>query len=64
MRNLKKFMKKKYYKKDGNEKKRILQRCYECKEMGYYIEDCPKMKNSEKDKKKYMEKSKHYNKKY
>jgi hypothetical protein len=37
LRNFKKFMNKKYYKKDGNDKKKPSQRrCYECKEVGHY----------------------------
>jgi hypothetical protein len=46
MRKFKKFMKKKFYKKDGYDKKQPNhRRCYECKELGQYIADCPKLKN-------------------
>jgi hypothetical protein len=65
LRNFKKFMKKKYYKKGGDDKKRPTQRrCYGCKEVGYYIADCPQLKNKEKDEKRYKEKSKDFKKKY
>jgi len=65
LRNFKKFMKKKFYKKDGNDKKRPNQRrCYECKELGHYIVDRPKLKNIEKEEKKYKEKSKDFKKRY
>jgi hypothetical protein len=39
-------------------------RCYECKELGHYITDCPKLKNKEKEEKKYKEKSKDFKKRY
>jgi hypothetical protein len=59
LRNFKKFMKEKYYKKGGDNKKRSSQiRCYECKEVGHYIADCPQLKNKEKEEKRYKEKSK------
>ena len=59
MRNFKKFMKKKFHKKDGYDKKKPNhRRCYECKELGHYIADCPKLKNKEKEERKYKEKSK------
>ncbi|XP_025813151.1 uncharacterized protein LOC112890482 [Panicum hallii] len=65
LRNFKKFMKKKYYKKGGDDKKKPSQRkYYKCKEVGHYIADCPQLKNKEKDKKRYKEKSKNYKKKY
>ncbi|XP_025819885.1 uncharacterized protein LOC112896179 [Panicum hallii] len=65
LRNFKKFMKKKYYKKGGDDKKRPSQRrCYECKEVGHYIANCPQLNNKEKEKKRYKEKSKDYKKKY
>jgi hypothetical protein len=65
LRNFKKFMKKKYYKKDDDDKKKPSQgRCYECKEVGHYIADCPQLKNKEKDEKGYKEKSKDYKNKY
>jgi hypothetical protein len=36
LRNFKKFMKKKYHKKDGYDKKKLNhRRCYECKELGH-----------------------------
>jgi hypothetical protein len=42
LRNFKKFMKKKYHKKGGDDKNKPSQRrCYECKEVGHYIADCP-----------------------
>ena len=64
MRNFKKLIKK-YHKKDGNDKKKPNQRrCYECKELGHYIADCPKLRNKEKEEKKYNEKSKDFKKKY
>ena len=44
MRNFKKFMKKKFHKKKPNHR-----RCYECKELGHYIADCPKLKNKENE---------------
>jgi hypothetical protein len=65
LRNFKKFMKKKYYKKGGDDKKKPShRRCYECKEVGYYIADCRQLKNKEKEVKRYKEKSKDYKKKY
>jgi hypothetical protein len=65
LRNFKKFMNKKYYKKGGDDKKRPSQRrCYECKEVGHYIADCPQLKNKEKEEKRYKEKIKDYKKKY
>jgi hypothetical protein len=65
LRNFKKFMKKKYYNKDGGDKKKPSQRrCYGCKEVGHYIADCPQLKNKEKDEKRYKEKSTNYKKKY
>jgi hypothetical protein len=65
LRNFKKFMKKKYYKKGGDDKKKSSQRrCYECKEVGHYIANCPQLKNKKKDEKRYKEKSKDYKKKY
>jgi hypothetical protein len=52
LRNLMKFMKKKYYKKGGDNKKKPSQtRCYECKEVGHYNADCPQLKNIEKEEK-------------
>jgi hypothetical protein len=52
LRNFKKFLKKKYYKKDGDNKKKPSQRrCYECKEVGHYIADYPQLKNKEKEEK-------------
>ena len=64
MRNFKKLIKK-YHKKDVNDKKKPNQRrCYECKELGHYIADCPKLRNKEKEEKKYNEKSKDFKKKY
>ena len=65
MRNFKKSMKKKFYKKDAYDKKKPNhRRCYECKELGHYIADCPKLRNKEKEDKKYNEKSKDFKKKY
>jgi len=46
MRNFKKFMKKKFHKKDGYDKKMPNhRRCYECMELGHYIADCARLKN-------------------
>jgi hypothetical protein len=65
LRNFKKFMKKKYYKKGGDDKKKPSQRkCYECKNVGHCIADCPQLKNKKKEEKRYKEKSKDYKKKY
>jgi hypothetical protein len=45
--------------KGGDDNKKPSQRrCYECKEVGYYITDCPQLKNKEKEEKRYKEKSK------
>ncbi|RLM58595.1 hypothetical protein C2845_PM18G05610 [Panicum miliaceum] len=44
--------------------KPLQRRCYECKEVGHYIADCPQLKNKEKEEKRYKEKSKNYKKKY
>ena len=53
MRIFKKFMKKKFHKKDGYDKKKPNhRRCYECKELGHYIANCPKLENKEKEEKK------------
>ena len=65
MRIFKKFMKKKFHKKDDYDKKKSNhRRCYECKELGHYIADCPRLKNKEKEEKKYKEKSKDFKKRY
>jgi hypothetical protein len=40
------------------------ERCYKSKEVGHYIANCPQLKNKEKEKKRYKEKSKDYKKKY
>jgi hypothetical protein len=65
LRNFNKFMKKKYCKKVGDDKKKSSQRrCYECKEVSHYIDDCPQWKNKEKEEKRYKKKSKDYKKKY
>ena len=65
MRNFKKFMKKKFHKKDGYDKKKPNhRRCYECKELGHYIADCPRLKNKDNKEKKYKEKSKDFKKRY
>jgi len=65
MRNFKKFMKKKFHKKDGYDKKMPNhRRCYECKESGHYIANCPRLKNKENEEKKYKEKSKDFKKTY
>ncbi|RCV30654.1 hypothetical protein SETIT_6G112300v2 [Setaria italica] len=64
-KTLKKFMKKKNFKKGGDDRKKTSQRrCYECKEVGYYIADCPYKKNKDKEEKRYKEKRKDYKKKY
>ena len=65
MRNFKKCMKKKFHKKDGYDKKKPNhRRCYECKELGQYIADCPKLKKKQKEEKKYKEKSKDFKTRY
>jgi hypothetical protein len=65
MRNFKKFMKKKFHKKDGYDKKKPNhRRCYECKELRHYIADCPKLKNKKNEEKKYNKKRKDFKKKY
>ena len=65
LRNFKKFMEKKYHKKDGYDKKKPNhRRCYACKELGHSIDDSPKPKNKEKEEKKYKEKSKDFKKRY
>ena len=58
-------MTKTYYNKLRMDKKKPSQRrCYECKELGHYIADCPKLKNKSNEEKKYKEKSKEFKKKY
>ena len=43
MKNFKKFMKRKFHKKDGYDKKKPNhRRCYEFKELGHYIAGLPK----------------------
>ena len=65
MRNFKKFVKKKFHKKDVYDKKKPNhRRCYECKELGHYIADCPRLETKEKEEKKYQEKSKNFKKRY
>ena len=65
IRNFKNFMTKMYYNKLRMDKKKPSQRrCYECKELGHYIVDRPKLKNIEKEEKKYKEKSKDFKKRY
>ena len=65
MRNFKKFIKKKFHKKDDYDKKKPNhRRCYECKELGHYIADCPRLKNKDNKEKKYKEKSKDFKKRY
>jgi len=65
MRNFKKFMKKKFHKKDGYDKKKPNhRRCYECKKLGNYIAHCPRLKNKENEEKKFMKKSKDFKKRY
>ena len=75
VRNFKKFMKKKYGRRGGDDKKGTSQRrCYECKQVGHYIADCPNNKNKgdsreekkikDKDEKRYKDKSKEYKNKY
>ena len=65
MRKFKKFMKKKFHKKDDYDKKKPNhRRCYACKELGHSIDDSPKPKNKEKEEKKYKEKSKDFKKRY
>jgi hypothetical protein len=59
LRNFKKFIKKKYCKKSGGDKKKLSRRrCYECKEVSHYNADSPQLKNKEKNEKRYKEKSK------
>ncbi|XP_012701428.1 uncharacterized protein LOC105914394 [Setaria italica] len=64
LRNFKKFMKKKGFKKDGNDRKETSQRRYKCKELGHYIADCPNKNNKDNKEKRYKERSKDYKKKY
>jgi hypothetical protein len=65
LRNFKKFMSKKYYKKGDDDKKKPSQiRCYECKEVDHQIAYCQQLKNKEREQKRYNQKSKDYKKKY
>ncbi|RCV10442.1 hypothetical protein SETIT_2G112800v2 [Setaria italica] len=64
IRNCKKFLKK-AFKKNGDDRKKTSQkRCYECKEVGYFIADCPYKKKKEMEEKRLKEKNKDYSKKY
>ncbi|RCV25557.1 hypothetical protein SETIT_5G176100v2 [Setaria italica] len=65
IRNYKKFLNKKAFKKFGDDRKKTSQRrCYECKEVGYFIVDCPQRKKKEFEEKRFKDKSKDYKKKY
>ncbi|XP_072149538.1 uncharacterized protein [Setaria viridis] len=65
IRNYKKFLKKKAFKKNGDDRRNTSQRrCYECKEVGHFIAGCPHKKNKEVEEKRYKEKSKDYKNKY
>uniref|UniRef100_K3ZBZ5 CCHC-type domain-containing protein n=1 Tax=Setaria italica TaxID=4555 RepID=K3ZBZ5_SETIT len=65
IRNYKIFLKKKAFKKNGDDRKKISQRrCYECKEVGHFIADCPHKKKKEMEEKRFKEKSKDFKKKY
>jgi hypothetical protein len=57
----KKFLKSKASRKGGDERKKKSQgKCYECREYGHFIAECPKNKNKNEEEKKYKEKSKEY----
>lgn len=63
--NYKKFLKKKAFKKNGDDRKKTSQRrCYECKEVGHFIIDCPHKKKKEMEEKRFKDESKDYKKKY
>uniref|UniRef100_K3ZCQ4 CCHC-type domain-containing protein n=1 Tax=Setaria italica TaxID=4555 RepID=K3ZCQ4_SETIT len=65
IRNYKKFLKKKAFKKNGDDRRKTSQRrCYKCKEVGHFIADYPHKKNKEMEEKRYKETSKDYKKKY
>uniref|UniRef100_K3Y301 CCHC-type domain-containing protein n=1 Tax=Setaria italica TaxID=4555 RepID=K3Y301_SETIT len=65
IRNYKKFLKKKTFKKSGDDRKKSSQRrCYECKEVDHFITDCPHRKKKEMEEKRFKDKSKDYKKKY
>ena len=64
IRNFKKFLKKRSYKKGGNDKKKSQRRCYQCGEYGHFIAEYPKTKVKNEEEKKYKEKSQEYKKKY
>uniref|UniRef100_K4A379 CCHC-type domain-containing protein n=1 Tax=Setaria italica TaxID=4555 RepID=K4A379_SETIT len=53
IRNYKKFLKK-TFKKNGDDRKKMSQRrCYECKEVGHFIDDCPHKKKKEMEEKRF-----------
>uniref|UniRef100_K3ZMI5 CCHC-type domain-containing protein n=1 Tax=Setaria italica TaxID=4555 RepID=K3ZMI5_SETIT len=65
IRNYKKFLKKKAFKKNGDDRKKTSQRrCYEHKKVGHFIADCPHKKKKEMEEKRFKDKSKDYKKKY
>jgi hypothetical protein len=65
IRKYKKFLKSRESRKGGDERKKKSQhKCYECREYGHFIAECPKNKNKNEEEKKYKEKSKGYKNKY
>uniref|UniRef100_K3XSZ9 CCHC-type domain-containing protein n=1 Tax=Setaria italica TaxID=4555 RepID=K3XSZ9_SETIT len=65
IRNYKKFLKKKMFKKSGDDRNKTSQRrCYECNKVGHFIADCPHKKKKKMEEKRFKDKSKDYKKKY
>jgi hypothetical protein len=65
IRKYKKILKSRTSRKSGEERKKKSQRkCYECREYGHFIAECPKNKNKNEEEKKYKEKSKEHKNKY
>jgi hypothetical protein len=61
IRKYKKFLKSRASRKGGNERKKKSQcKCYECREYGYFIAECPKNKNKNEEEKKYKAKINEY----